>query len=257
MPNLPLPITEATLKGPIAAEIVSIWTQLAIEFSATGGYVRGLHAAESIIRDYDGDPFTLVVQNVAPYASYVDEGHAAFSLPQHIRRWKLTKNGKRIIVVPFRHFTEHDAPTGRAARAVMPDAVHQLAKALAGRPIKGAGDLYKQSKSYVYYRAQGWPEVPAGKGYTWKKSPYEGLRARGGATPGGGTQNTFGTFRVITPDSPGWMIPPLEGKHFPTRVIEMAGPHLAQMVGEAISSDLGALFTAQMNAAGVISVFRA
>ena len=250
------PTLEAAIKGPIADLVVGEWTQFAIGMSATGGYVRGLHAADSIMRDYEGDPLCVVVRNVAPHAHFVDEGHGAFHLPSHIQHWRITKKGKRIVTVPFRHATESAAPTGRMARAVMPDEVHQLAKALQGRPLKGLGDLYKQSKSYVYYRAQGWPGVPEGQGYTWKSSPYEGLRRYGGGTPGGGHQVQYLTFRTITPDSPGWFIPPVAGQHFPERVVAAVGPKIADMVAEALSADLHGRFVAQMNEAGVFTVTR-
>lgn len=248
------PTLEAALKGPMATEVVAVWTALASAVSATGGYVRGLHAAESIVPDVNGDPLALVVQNVAPYAVFVDEGHAGFHLPEHITHWRTSKNGKRFVIVRFRHFTEHEAPSGRAAKAVMPTEVQQLAKALHGRPLTGVGDLYRQSKSYVYYRAQHWPEVPAGQGYTWKKSKYEGIRHVGGKTPGGGTHGGYDTFRMITPFSQGFYIPPVAGQHFPEQVLAQVGPSLAAMVAEAAGTDLQAHFAVQMNSAGVFTL---
>ena len=98
--------------------------------------------------------------------------------------------------------------------------------------------------------------VPEGQGYTWKSSPYEGLRRYGGGTPGGGHQVQYLTFRTITPDSPGWFIPPVAGQHFPERVVAAVGPKIADMVAEALSADLHGRFVAQMNEAGVFTVTR-
>ena len=251
------PTVEAALKGPIADEIVGVWTALASADSATGGYVRGLHAAESILRDFEGDPLALVIQNVASHATFVDLGHVGFHLPSHIQRWRVSKNGKRFVIVRFRHFTEHDAPSGRAAKATMPGEIQRMAKQLEGKPLKGLGDLYKQSKSYVYYRGAGFTGTPEAHGYTWKNSKYEGLRHTGGKTPGGGSHGGYETFRMITPFSDGFYIPPVEGKHYPERVVAEVGPRLAEMVAEATGTDLQAHFVAQMNAVGAFSVLRA
>ena len=249
------PALEAAVQGEVADAIVATWTALAIGQSATGDYIRGLHAANSILHHVGGDPLAVSVVNVSPHAGFVEEGHEAFHLPDRIKNWKLTKKGKRIVTVPFRHFAPASAGGGatpRALKAAMPAHIYAMTPWLGGNArLTGLGDRYKLSRPYAMHRRQG-EAIPESLGHhsTWKSSKYEGLQKHGGATPGGGSHSTYLTFRTITPESKGWWIPALAGKHYADQTVQAMRPQIEPILAAAAAADLVAHFGASMASTG-------
>lgn len=132
-----------------AETIKGIWIARAIKLDIrrTGAYIAGIQKGEirQVKKDIGDRVATITVEivNTAPNAQLVEEGHAAFHLPSHIRwgnnegRIKRTKDGKPFLHIPFRHRAHASAAkaeTGGYTRAtmaaMMPSHIHRQAKAL-------------------------------------------------------------------------------------------------------------------------------
>jgi len=64
---------------------------------------------------------------------------------------------------------------------------------------------------------------------------HEGLVKSG--SPG---HENYTTFRVLTQDSKGWIIPGWPGKHLAAQAAEQARPDVLRMLGEAVKRDVAA-----------------
>jgi len=255
MPAGDYPHIEESLAGPVADIIRREWITLAMPYSATGQYIRGIRDATTEY-PYGGNSLSVSIANHSPYAGIVEEGHQGFHLPSRIANWPhRNKRGRGYMVIPFRHFTPGTvSSSGRAMRGAMPADIYERAKQLGADRLRGLGDLYKQSKSYRQMiganRAMGarvseglihaaalarrQPGRPGG--YTWKSSPYEGMIRNAQVTPNV-DQGVYTTFRVMTEDSPGWYIPAQPGRHLAQQAAESATPVIRQIIAQAAMLD--------------------
>lgn len=220
---------------------------------STGDYRARFSAPDAIRYPYQGNPDAVALVNTAQYASFVEDGYQGFHLPSRIRRWKF-RNGKPYVIVMFRHYTPADAASGQTThrtRQMMPQEIADRAEALRGRQrlaMPLGRDSYRQSKSYDYYRERFGslpPELETllahsknPHGYTWKASPYAGMRHVVAPTPGGGSQNHYMTFRTITPQSTGWYIPPSPGLHIMREALTNCLPDIQAAIDEAVAADI-------------------
>lgn len=136
--------------------------------TAKGDYIDGIDAngridVDARTSDPDADYYEAVitVTNTSKHASIIEDGHAAFALPQAIRwgqtpRQKRFKNGTPYIVVPFRHGAfrspdeqERGGTTGMSMRRMMPSSVYKQAKALAPTERENAGVQRSASGQFV------------------------------------------------------------------------------------------------------------
>lgn len=246
-PGLPLPRTQAAMQA--AAEIVrATWVSMAQSgryFGVnTGSYTAGLFQPESIQYPYEGNPYAALVQNVSPYAQVLEEGHAGFHLPDHVRWGQLrsthrSKKGVWYIRIPFRHFTPRQGPAGvtpMAQRQMMSAAMYRIARSLRPGERLTAGATRGQA-----VHAPGLsPYVPAyarniRPGYT-HASIHEGMRRLPAVAPQRGSR--YQTWRTMTQNSPGWHIPPRAGTHISDHVALQVTPQLTELLQAAVTADV-------------------
>jgi len=243
------PRVEAALAGPVAAAVLASIREIASEHVDTGNFVAHLTPQDTLQYPYLGNPHVLAVVSPDEYGDYLERGHAGFHLAAHWGarggRWLISKQGTLYARVPFRSRTPGDISGGLSTgrkRSMMPSEVYRKALGLPHRGrLTGFGDLYKQSKSYNYYRRAGqtMPERLKGEqGYTWRSSAYEGLFRATAVTPAGGRHTSYMTIRTITPDSPGWWIPPQPPLRIFERGLERAAPVVQAMLNEAAVADI-------------------
>lgn len=247
------PATAAAMSGPVADAIRASWMELASVHSETGEMLAFLSTQESLAYPYGGDPDAVAIVNTTAQAFFLEYGRAGFHLPSHWGnrggKWKTGKNGKRYASVPFRHRTPFATGGGFTLgrrRSEMPAEVYSQASGLGNRGrLGGFGDLYKLSRPYDLMRHV-IPDFPTDlpSSFTWASSKYEGLQRNSLPTPGGGTQTEYLTWRTITPDSPGWYIPPTPARHYAERALQQAAPAIQQMIDEAAALDLAAAVVA-------------
>ena len=223
--------------------IRDIWLSLASGSALdrmTGSYVNHLKSDGAIQYPLDGNEFAVGVFNNAKHAAPIEYGFATFSLPQRIRwgqtsKSRMSKAGRWYIVIPLMHRAyaskakaKRDGLTPATMKRMMPRNVHQAAKQLA----------------FYRTRAQGGPSGPGPRRLSGRESPgalhmpglhphHEGLVKSG--SPG---HENYTTFRVLTQDSKGWIIPGRPGKHLAAQAAEQARPDVLRMLGEAVKRDV-------------------
>lgn len=255
-PGAAAPHLREALGSTVPQIVLAECLQLASGHVASGDYLAKFSVEGAIRYPYKGDPDAVAVVNTSAHASFVEEGHEGFHLPSRIRHWKIGKHGQRYLHIMFRHYTPGDAGGGitQRARQMMPEEVYARAEKLRPRQRllmpTGRGS-YRQSKSYDFYRKAfgGLPteletllkHSPQPHGYTWKASPYAGMKKVGRATPKGGGHTRYITFRTITPDSTGWYIPPSPGLHIMQRAIQNTAPDIWAVIDAAVAADLAQL----------------
>lgn len=238
--------------------IIYAWRQLVTEAGQidTGEYLRRLTPQEALRYPY-GDPLTVAIVNTAPHAGFLEYGRAGFHLPSHWRKWKTGKTGHQYAHVAFRIRTPKGDGSGGVSSSrgrpgvTMPGPLYTRVLErlrVAGDRIKTAdlrkigrppGDYtnVRQTKSYHYYRQifGDFPSKLSGPGYTWKTGQYEGMFFAGTHA---GSHGQYYTIRTITPDSPGWFIPPSPAHHYAERALEKAAPDIQDMLQDAAAADL-------------------
>jgi hypothetical protein len=234
------PHIEEALQGPVGDIIRRTWIFVAQPYSATGDYIRGLMASDSAEYPFSGDDLAVSIVNKSRHAMVVEVGHQGFHLPSQVQIWRHTnRRGRGYFVVPLRHFTPgFQSATGRAIRAAMPEEVYDQARQLGRERLRGLGDLYKQSKSYHYYRAihPNFPSNLTARGYTWRSSKFEGMIRSEQRTPHA-NQGVYTTFRTVSQDSQGWYIPPMPGRYLAREAAERAGPLITPLIARAAQLD--------------------
>ncbi len=266
---------QATLAGDVLDLVIAQWQELAAEHSASGRYASEL-TFERMVPYGGSDPTMVAVQNVAPYAQVLEDGHAGFHLPSVID-WgaaegrgtaKRMKDGRRYMTIPFRHFTPGSASGGISsarARAMMPQQVYQDALIAfrgdrareeardAARRIREAGTQLSRPYDVLdrmypgaggrgpsYFdmarKAEGRDNQP---GYSWRTRTYEGLRRKEQVNPEtGATSSVYSTLRTLTEDSLGWYVPPAPGFHFAARTVELVRPMARELLEDAARADV-------------------
>jgi hypothetical protein len=245
--DLPSPAVNALLATVIPDLIITAWHDKAAEHDDTGIYLKALDREQSLRYPYLDDPNAVAVVNDTPQAYWLEYGRAGFHLAARWKKWTQGKNGP-YARVKFRVRTPGSKGGGMStsrARFTMPATVQAMAQALVqGQRLKGMGMQGVKSKSYTHGITSPhiWKSLPptlAGiTGYTWKSSPFEGMMQAGMKdTPGGGTQSEYTTIRTITPDSPGWYIPPTPAYHFSEEALRAALPEITRLLEEAGAQD--------------------
>ncbi|MEO8602981.1 MAG: hypothetical protein ABI629_10420 [bacterium] len=240
--------------------IRAAWMEELGDHADTGAAMRSLQDQDALQYPFLSDPMMVAVVSTEPQTDWLEEGRAGFHMPDRIDpgKWKVTKDGKRYLNIPFRHTSPVKAGGGASGgrmRTQMPADVYALASqledgarltvgslsaALEGGDATPLGaELFKQGKSYSYYREIFGGQVPdhLPGGYTWRAGKFEGLQRNTRETPGGGRHTEYMTFRTITPDSEGWYIPPTPGYHLAAHALDAAAPAIEQLFEAAAASD--------------------
>lgn len=209
--------------------------------SRTGAYARSIQMIRKSDLEYR-------VESRARQAQPIESGTRAYDLKQMLRtsaKVRLTKAGKRYLVIPFRHGT----PGSVGFASTMPEHVHELARALTASRVKGTArvpnviglhDARTRMPVMVTRRAYTWGDrLPAGlsskRASHHRTDPYAGL-ARFDAPQGRHSQ--FLTFRVMSEDSRGWIRAAQPG-YWPARTVarEIEGP-ARRLFAQALAHDL-------------------
>ncbi len=203
--------------------------------------------------------FTAEVYSTLPYASSIEEGSPARDMKRMLgSSWKVrvSKKGKRYLIIPFRH----DTP-GSVQGNAMPQAVHdwwqnpdRAVSKITGDPERTSGAL----GSSITTRRQ--MTVP-GRTYSWgtrlSKATLQGMgmdaqqvRRMSGMVNfrelphGDGARHSgYITFRVMSEDSKGWQAPARDG-HWPARTTaDELRPVAEAAFKAAMERDIRALLT--------------
>lgn len=212
----------------------------------TGEYAR------SILVRQVGD-FTAEVFSELPYARVIEEGAPARDLKAilgHSLKVRLTKDGRRYLIIPFRH----NAP-GSVLGNSMPQAVWDWWKQpwtpshITGRYMRPSGTGAYDIKTRERIMVPGWryrwgerlkPRDLASMGITGPEAKrlagMVNFRKPGGT--GGSSHSKFITFRTMVEGSKGWLVPAQEGKWPARQTAERFQPIAEETFTRAIEQDV-------------------
>lgn len=176
-------------------------------------------AYEAAIRLEQTGPYAWVLVNDYKYVEDIETGRPAFDLKRMLNtsmKVRVSKKGVRYLIVPFRH----NSPGNTAHAPAMPTNVYAEAKQLAPSLVTGHGR--RRSGTGAYNIDSQKPITVRQRKYVW------GGRLQAGLTPklqtrhktdptagmvrfGAGAGSVYLTFRVMSENSHGWIIPAKPG----------------------------------------------
>lgn len=220
-----------------------------------GSYIAGIQAAAVVVGELSehGDIWEVIttITNDSDHAGFVENGHPAYRLSERINwsgpKVRTSAAGRPYLRIPFRSYAHQDqgaqaasGMTPTAQRAMMPRDIYARARALdptiqglvpgsrtrtitswGGRLSTGPATLTSRPRDarVIGTASDGSPIINS----RWKSSQYEGMFR----SPMKGGGSSYHTIRTITPDSTGWGIP------------AVAGRHVAENLAQLLPSDAG------------------
>jgi len=239
---------------------------------ATGEYINQLKSFAAVRLENNG--FGVIVTNYAKHAKIIENGHQAFRLPEEVQwgktaKTKWTKKGKPYLIIPFKHFVPSKEAGGtqgatvRHIRQMMPQEIYDYAKRLTpsvniGGKTKWGGRLTSETTNkagipaahFMYFSPAGVPIHGSNLGFSQKHEadriyPISGKRAHwkfsrfhGMVKVGAADHAKYLTFRVLTPLSPGWLIPAQPGLHVAEQTKNNMEPIIKQALQKAFAKDI-------------------
>lgn len=199
-------------------------------------------------------PFAVETYSDSPYASAIEDGVPARDMKSMLdtsMKVRMSKAGKRYLIIPFRWGTPGAKTFGGN---VLPDAVHEHAKAMTASRVKGVGQRESGNGAWdVKTRA---PFKVAKREYSWggrltkdqiNQAGTFGTMAKRMAgmvkfqNPGDGAKHSqYMTFRVMVEGSSGWIAQAIAGKHPARTVADVMRPKAKQIFEAALETDMRA-----------------
>jgi hypothetical protein len=239
-----------------------------------GGYVQGI--VDGLEYPFEGDKYHYRITNKAKHALALERGFKSFDMKKALNtsdKVRMTKDGKRYLVIPFQHGT----PGSKSIRP-MPQEVYNEAKSLRQSlisktynegSIRGARD-YEQAEilrqtnnkkvtrlGYIYGGKLKFTGEDPKKDYSiyqgmyrFGKNPVEARKLNLGKftyklsniSERTSDRSSYMTFRIMKEDSKGWIHPGIEPMNILGETVERARGPIYQMFGEAARADLGTVF---------------
>jgi len=223
----------------------------------TGTYMKGIQ--EGFQYPYKNDPYSSAVINLTAHARFIEEGTQSHDLKKALQtspKVKVSKDGKRYLIIPFRHGTPRISP-GEAGRGghratipSMPESIYERAKELAitkvagpkgeGRRLTGVGEIGRRSQIMVRSSEDKTKWIIRKKPYTWKASPYEGMIRVPREVPMA-SGSMYLTFRAMHEDSEGWIHPGTPPMKLAEKTSNEMRPVVTAIIQNGFESDLQAL----------------
>jgi len=220
---------------------------------SSGTVIEAIQNAET---EYDpAEPFIgyLIIKGAAVRA--LEFGSNPFDMKPGLLagpKARTAKDGGRYNIIRFRHGTESTAGTGTgltggAYTPRMPTEIKRAAQGADGSSISPMTPWGQRSSLNIQRLARAnkaqWKAATGqkiyrglgtiAKGYTWKSSPWAGLRREGE-----GHHASYATYRAVSDKSDpySWIHPGTTGKHFIHRALDAFRPEAAMMTSMAISA---------------------
>lgn len=197
--------------------------------------------AETITYRMTGD-FSAMVESDYKHAAEIENGRPPRDLKKMLDtslKVRLSKDGNRYLIIPFRHNT----PGKNATAQAMPKDVFKQAKQLSMSTIightqrpsgTGAWSLKTKAPVMVPQRQYTWGDRLMGADVARK---YQGMVRMNTAT-GGKKSSAYMTFRVLSEKSKGWIIPAQPGQYIAKGVAENMQPLAVSVISEAVRRTL-------------------
>ncbi len=207
--------------------------------------VYGRRYAESIAIRRTGK-FAREVYNDLAIADQVENGFPARDLKRMLltsRKVRMSKKGKRYLVIPFRHGTPGTNTNP------MPQSVYRMAKRLSHSSIIGSRremsinpdrkGIHRQITRLKYSWGDRLPPGTANKlNARHKSDPFAGMVKFQNPKQGGSKDTQYLTFRVMSEDSSGWLVRARPGYHVARTVAEQIKPEAQRELSRAYMTDI-------------------
>lgn len=212
-------------------------------------------------------PFSAVVSSNYRYAEEIETGRPPRDLKRMLdtsMKVRRTKDGRRFLVIPFRHNT----PGNDAHAPAMPESVYALASQLSpskivGQAKRASGEVtslhptwgmrtLKKQTPFASHAPSKSTYLVARNVYQWgnklpafalankaEERKYGNMYRFDSRTPGGKRYSTYLTFRIMMEGSPGWIVPAKPGLFLAKKVADQMQPLAEQVFGEAMKRTLG------------------
>lgn len=168
----------------------------------------------------------------------IESGRPARDLKKYLqtsRKVRTTKKGQRYLIIPFRHNT----PGNSAHAAPMPDHVYDLARQLSKSSVNGMGKRLSGSGHLVPQASYKWGgRLPPGlmpKAKPHHKTDLYAGMVKFDSSANGKKSSVYLTFRVMSENSSGWIVPAKPGLNLAQKVSQNLQPLLEAAVSKAVS----------------------
>lgn len=199
--------------------------------------------AATIRYEMTGD-FSGVIFSDYKHAEEIESGRPARDLKKMLdtsMKVRVTKKGTRYLVIPFRHGT----PGNNAHGPSMPPAVYQMAKTLELSKITGhtkrlsgtgASSIKTQGPAMVRQRVYAWGGRLEGADVP---KHQQGMVRMNTATGEGKKSSAYLTFRIMSENSNGWIVPPQPGLRLAENVANELRPLAERAFQDAVKRTVG------------------
>lgn len=255
-----LPTLAAAVRA-VTEQAHAQWTKFALGAPLPSGQVihprSGAYARSIQMRQLGA--FAAEVYTELPYAEAIEQGTGARDMKKMLDsslKVRVSKSGKRYLIIPFRH----DTPDSQMGNP-MPQAVHDWWHDKSASHI--VGTFARLSGTGAYDRITRKPLTVPGWRYSWgdklQKADLEGLgiagpeakrlagmvnfRKPGGV--GGGAHSQFITFRTMTEGSKGWVAKAVPGKWPARQTADLIRPVAEEAFGRAVEADIQRVLAAE------------
>lgn len=182
--------------------------------------------------------FEALVWTDYKYAEEIEMGRPPKDLKRMLNtslKVRVSQKGNRYLIIPFRH----NVPGAEATGNAMPDDIYAMAKMLTPSTITGQTQRYSGTGAYgtksrkrltVNQNVYKWGESLNGSDI---HQNYAGMR-RFDTSAGGPRRSTYLTFRVMSENSSGWIVPAKPGLFLAKAVTDAMRPKAERAFQEAI-----------------------
>ena len=235
--------------GAIADQAQKNWANAVMKAPGIWSEEKKLYAS-SIKWSYVGDFHARVTTDYAK-AAEIEHGRPARDLKLMLNtsmKVRTSQKGKRYLIIPF----QHNVPGSSALAPSMPEDVYQIAAQLApsrvtgmGRRLSGTGawDVGTRQPATVPQRQYEWGgrlEAQMVQGLTGQQiRRYQGMVRFDVQGQGAMRRSSYLTFRVMSEDSKGWIVPAKPGLNIVQNVVNGLNPVAERVIAEAVKRDLG------------------
>lgn len=218
--------------------------------------------------------FSAVVEADYRYAEDIETGRPARDLKRMLdtsNKVRRTTDGRRFLVIPFRHGT----PGNGAHAKAMPAAVHSLASAMkpssvtamgqrpvgqithlvAGRGMIASKRRRDVASPFLSSTTTKQAAMTAQRSYAWgdrlagaalkqagldagQVKRYQGMVKMDTSTPGGAKSSAYMTFRIMMEGGSGWVVPAKPGLFIAKKVAEAMQPKAQQAFAAAAKATI-------------------
>lgn len=255
--------------GAVAAAAAADWKERVLKAPKLWSVEKDRYA-ESITWEMTGD-FSAVISTDYKFAEEIETGRPPRDLKRMLdtsQKVRRTKDGRRFLVIPFRHNT----PGNTAHAPAMPANVSKLAKKMAPSTVikqteRASGEVTDLSPKTGMHKAAA--QTPYLSSTATKKAAmvrknhygwgdrltkavlkaggvadpaalkrYAGMVRMNTSTPGGKKSSSYMTFRIMMEGSKGWIVPAQPGKFLARSVVQTMQPKATEAFQEAIRRTL-------------------